>query len=53
MTRTEKGCDHREGEGSATAKEIRTLPIGHECPNCLCTLGSDGFWYIEAEQAPK
>ena len=26
--------------------------IGSECPACGCTLGADGYWYVDAESAP-
>lgn len=47
-----KTCTHRKGNGKATDSEIARHRPGYECPVCGCTLGTDGYWYIESEQAP-
>lgn len=43
-------CEHRTGDGMATEADKIYTP-GSVCPHCQCTLGADGFWYVEAEQA--
>ena len=55
-------CNHRTGDGAATADEIAAHAAGdvvvlrwrhgYECPTCGCTLGCDGYWYVEAFDAP-
>lgn len=45
-------CEHRQGDGSATAADLEQFSPGDKCPECGCKLGSDGYWYIDAEQAP-
>jgi hypothetical protein len=45
-------CTHRDGDGRATADDSQHT-AGDECPVCGCTLGSDGYWYLDAEQAPS
>ncbi len=44
-------CEHRLGDGSSTSEDEQYQP-GDECPFCRCTLGSDGYWYVDADQAP-
>ena len=46
-------CQHRDGSGCADASDIATYRAGDECPTCGCTLGSDGYWYTDADQAPQ
>ena len=45
-------CTHRIGDGSATDKDRAQYATGDECLTCGCTLGSDGYWYIERDEAP-
>lgn len=45
-------CYHREGSGQADENDEQFSP-GDVCPYCLCTLGTDGYWYVDADQAPK
>lgn len=42
-------CDHRQSDGQNTDAQFSA---GDECPECQCTLGTDGYWYIDADQAP-
>jgi len=48
----EKGCGHRDGDGRASASDLNNHAAGDECPHCGCTLGSDGYWYVDRDQAP-
>ncbi|MGD0661776.1 MAG: hypothetical protein ABSD38_27265 [Syntrophorhabdales bacterium] len=47
-----KECNHRQSDGSATQEDLDKFHAGDECPICGCTLGADGWWYLDAEQAP-
>lgn len=49
MTET---CEHRDGDGCATREDLDRYHAGDECPACGCTLGSDGYWYVERSEAP-
>jgi len=44
-------CEHRTSDGQATDADS-DYAAGDECPDCGCTLGSDGYWYVDADQAP-
>lgn len=48
----DKKCEHRDGTGAATKGDLRNFYAGDECPSCGCTLGTDGYWYIDRDQAP-
>lgn len=45
-------CNHREEDGRATQADDEQYQPGQECPECGYTLGTDGYWYIDADQAP-
>ena len=45
-------CTHRSGSGEATQADRKIFVPGNECPVCGCTLGTDDYWYIDADQAP-
>lgn len=45
-------CEHRQGDGRATDADTQQYRPGDECPDCQCTLGTDGAWYIDRDQAP-
>lgn len=46
-------CGHRRGNGAATGEDLAVFKPGDECPRCGCYLGTDGYWYIEADQVPR
>jgi len=48
----EEACTHRDGDGAATEADV-DYAVGAECERCHCTLGSDGYWYLDADQAPR
>lgn len=45
-------CTHRDGDGHATDSDSGYC-AGDECPFCGCALGTDGYWYIDSDQAPR
>ncbi len=45
-------CSHANADGSARPWELRRFKAGHACHSCGRTLGTDGYWYIDADQAP-
>jgi len=45
-------CSHANADGSARPWEQRRFKAGHACHSCGRTLGTDGYWYIDADQAP-
>lgn len=48
----EEECSHRQGTGAATEEDMERYKPGDECGACGCTLGTDGYWYVERNQAP-
>ncbi len=44
---TQEPCDHRTGDGRATAGDLAAYKPGDECQSCRCTLGADGYWYAD------
>lgn len=44
-------CKHRAGDGQATVEDDERFVAGDECQECGCTLGTDGYWYVDADQA--
>lgn len=46
-----QSCNHRLGDGHRTDADDDYTP-GDECSECHCTLGTDGYWYVDRDQAP-
>jgi hypothetical protein len=47
---TQEPCDHRTGDGRATAGDLAAYTPGDACPSCRCTLGADGYWYADGRE---
>lgn len=45
-------CSHANTDGSARPWELRRFKAGHACHSCGRVLGTDGYWYVDADQAP-